>query len=97
MPTQLPTQLPTQATSCSYDCFAGYATAHEIDPLLIKTRSKSSGETLSDLKLPFSANELASYVDHRTTGLADLSQDWINRSAGILWDTTAGNISKSTM
>ncbi|MGZ4864574.1 MAG: hypothetical protein ACXV5H_07145, partial [Halobacteriota archaeon] len=46
---------------------------------------------------PFSANELASYVDHRTTGLADLSQDWINRSAGILWDTTAGNISKSTM
>ncbi|MGZ4921766.1 MAG: hypothetical protein ACXV3U_06195 [Halobacteriota archaeon] len=55
------------------------------------------GETLSDLTLPFTADELSGYVESRLTGLADTSCDWIRRSAEALWRATIGVISRQTI
>ncbi len=42
------------------------------------------GETLSDLALPFTADELSGYVESRLIGLADTSCGWIRRSANTV-------------
>jgi len=47
--------------------------------------------------LSFSQDELDSYVMHRKSGLAEKSQDWINRSSKLLWDCTKGAISHQTV
>ncbi|MGZ4920271.1 MAG: hypothetical protein ACXV6L_08720 [Halobacteriota archaeon] len=59
--------------------------------------SYHSGETLSDLTLPFTADELSCYVENRIVGLADKSRYWINRSAQALWRATLGMVSRQTM
>ena len=56
-----------------------------------------TGETLSDLTLPFSADELSEYVSNRLLGLAEPSCIWIERAAKKLWQTTLGVISQHTL
>ncbi|MGA9080326.1 MAG: hypothetical protein WB581_08875 [Halobacteriota archaeon] len=47
--------------------------------------------------LSFSRDELDRYVTYRTSGLAQKSRDWINRSSKLLWDCTIGAISHHTV
>jgi hypothetical protein len=56
-----------------------------------------TGETLSDLTLPFTADELSEYVSNRLLGLAEPSCIWIERAAKKLWQTTLGVISQHTL
>jgi hypothetical protein len=56
-----------------------------------------TGETLSDLALPFTAGKLSGYVSNRITGLAKLSCKWIIQAAKMFWQTTLGAISQHTM
>jgi hypothetical protein len=51
----------------------------------------------STLALSFSRDELDRYVTYRTSGLAEKSRDWINRSSKLLWDCTKGAISHHTV
>jgi hypothetical protein len=57
----------------------------------------STGATLSDLALPFTANELSGYVSNRLIGLAESSCIWIERAAKMFWQTTLGIISQHTL
>lgn len=56
-----------------------------------------TGETLSDLALPFTAGELSSYVSNRIMGLAKLSCKWIMQAAKMFWQATLGMISQNTL
>ncbi len=56
-----------------------------------------TGETLSDIALPFTAGELSGYVSNRLLGLAEPSCIWIERAAKKLWQTTLGVISQHTL
>jgi integrase len=56
-----------------------------------------TGETLSDLALPFTAGELSGYVSNRITGLAKLSCKWITQAAKMFWQATLGIISQHTI
>ncbi len=51
----------------------------------------------STLALSFSRDELDRYVTYRTSGLAEKSRDWTNRSSKLLWDCTKGAISHHTV
>ncbi len=97
---KLPTpreKLPTRSQWRADDFRTWNVTTPSTGHLPTTARQTVAGETLSDLALPFSANELSSYVDYRVTGLADLSRDWITRAARTFWDMTTGVISKITM
>ncbi|MGZ4924338.1 MAG: hypothetical protein ACXV5H_10365 [Halobacteriota archaeon] len=54
------------------------------------------GETLSDLALPFTEDELSRYVENRSIGLADKSAQWIKRASEAFWRATLGVISQQT-
>ena len=56
-----------------------------------------TGETLGDIALPFTADELSGYVSNRLIGLAEPSCIWIERAAKKLWQTTVGVISQHTV
>jgi len=49
------------------------------------------------LTLSFTRSELDQYVAHRNEGLADKSQDWINRASHALWECTHGEVSQTSM
>jgi hypothetical protein len=57
----------------------------------------SGNQTLSNLVLIFSQDELCSYVDARIAGLARKSRDWIVRAAQMLWRISRGEISQTSM
>ena len=52
-----------------------------------------TGEALSDITLPYTADELSEYVSGRLIGLAQASRIWIERAAKKLWQTTLAIIS----
>ena len=54
-------------------------------------------KTDSDPTLHFSRSDLERFVEHRKTGLAPKSIDWINRATQALWESTHGEISHRTL
>ena len=58
---------------------------------------QNNGQTLGNLVLTFTRDELCSYVDARIIGLAETSRGWIVRAATRLWLNSRGEISQSTM
>jgi len=58
---------------------------------------RPTGETPSDIALPFTADELSGYVPNRLIGLAQASCIWIERAAKAFWQTTLGVISQHTL
>jgi len=62
-----------------------------------KVNIQNNGQTLGNLILTFTRDELCSYVDARIIGLAETSRDWIVRAATTLWLNSRGEISQKTM
>ncbi|MGZ4882855.1 MAG: hypothetical protein ACXVI0_10720 [Halobacteriota archaeon] len=63
----------------------------------VAQQASPNGQTLGDLVLSFSRDELCGFVDARVTGLAEKSRYWINRAAQLLWRNSRGEVSRATM
>jgi integrase len=53
--------------------------------------------SLATLALDFEINELCSYTEARTTGLARKSVDWIKRASRTFWRATRGTVTKQSI
>lgn len=97
---RFPYQKNEVATSCNNsDCSKAPRQREHPTPLeAVQSISVYSGnQTLSNLVLPFSHDELYSNVDARIAGLARKSRDWIVRAAQMLWRISRGEISQAHM
>jgi hypothetical protein len=59
--------------------------------------SASDCDTLDKLKLTFSKNELRGYTDRRAVGLSRQTTNWLRKGAEILWNSTKGELSNTTV
>jgi len=78
-----------QGISCQSLCIQSCLSDHELHNL--------SQEGLGDLQLPFTNDELKSYVKARALGLSDKTIYWIDKAAGTFWNATNGTVSKKHM
>ena len=59
--------------------------------------SASDCDTLDKLKLTFSKNELRGYTDRLAVGLSRQTTNWLRKGAEILWNSTKGELSNTTV
>ena len=87
-------KLSTRSLTLPYSEFTPKISSNANDVSFI---AHPTGETLSDLALPFTTGELSGYVSNRITGLAQLSCKWITQAAKMFWQATVGIISQHTI
>ena len=54
-------------------------------------------QSLAELELPFTRDELVSYTEHRKAGLAKKSLQWLEKASHLFWLHTNGSISKGNL
>ena len=54
-------------------------------------------QSLAELELPFTRDELVSYTEHRKAGLAKKSLQWLEKASHLFWLHTNGSISKDNL
>jgi len=60
-------------------------------------KDTSATPSLATLALNFELDELRSYTQARSIGLAQKSVDWIKRSSKAFWQATSGTVIKESM
>ena len=60
-------------------------------------QKQSSSNSLIDLELDYTKEELEAYTNQRLRGVAKKTQDWIIRASKVFWEQTQGVISYRTL